>query len=44
MSPRSAAYRLDCPASDRDCSQAIAALKSHPTVRYLTIDQKKDFR
>ena len=44
ISPRSAAYRLDSPADDPACGRAIAALQAHPSIRYLNLDQKRDFR
>ncbi|MCK6376651.1 MAG: hypothetical protein L6Q69_21505 [Zoogloea sp.] len=44
ISPRSAAYRLDCPPADPACEKAIAALRAHPAVRYLEPDRMKDSR
>ena len=44
ISPRSAAYRLDCPPADPACEKAITALRAHPAVRYLEPDRIKDSR
>ncbi len=44
ISPRSAAYRLDCSPADPACEKAIAALRAHPGVRYLEPDRIKDSR
>lgn len=44
ISPRSHAYRLNCPVDDPACKRAIEALKVNPLIQYLDLDQKKDFR
>ena len=44
ISPRSHAYRLNCPVDDPACKRAIEALKANPLIQYLNLDQKKDFR
>ena len=44
ISPTSAAYRLDCPPADAACEKALAALRAHPTIRYLEPDRMKDSR
>lgn len=44
MSPRSAAYRLSCPAADPDCADAIKALRALPGVRYVQPDTLKETR
>ena len=44
IAPHSAAYQLDCPPADPDCSRALVALRAHPAVRTVDLDQKKGFR
>ncbi|WP_374246716.1 hypothetical protein [Zoogloea sp.] len=44
ISASSAAYRLDCPPADPACLRAIAALRAHPTIRYLEADRLKEAR
>jgi hypothetical protein len=44
LSPRSHAYRLRCPASDPGCGRALAALKTQPSIDYLSPDTLKDSR